>query len=173
MMQRITEVLAVNPDYTLLDCGCGTGLIYEQLPEPYKDRYTGFDFTQDAVDLCQKTHPEGTFYRGNLLDPDSFKGGDLMITQNVIQHTLLWQEAIRNIYSKQPQVILMCERTQQQPTEIAGYSPALRWRFNVDDLRKVLEFYGGDEYTPVEILGHPRTTKNEVNLLTIYRTRRK
>lgn len=173
MMQHITEVLTYNPDYTLLDCGCGTGLIYEQLPKEHKPRYAGFDFTQDAVDFCRDKHPEATFYRANLLDPESFTGVDLMVTQNVIQHILLWQEAIRNIYSKKPKVILMCERTQLKPTDIAGYSPAVRWRFNIDDYRKVLEFYGGDEYTPVEILGHPKSTKNELNMLTIYRTRRK
>jgi len=174
MTMHINDVLIHNPDYTLVDCGCGTGLIYEHLPyEDYRSRYTGFDFTQDAVDYCLEKYPEGTFYRGDLLDPESFKRGDLMVTQNVIQHILLWQEAIRNIYSKKPEVILMCERTQTQPTEIAGYDPAVRWRFNIDDYRKVLEFYGGDDYTPVEILVHPRTTKNELDMLTIYRTRRR
>ena len=173
MRNNIVDVLRGYPDYQILDCGCGTGLTYESLPPEYRHRYTGLDFTQDMVDYCREKHPGGKFIQADLLDHGSYTGADLMITQNVLQHILLWQEAMRGIYAKEPQVIIMCERTHSKPSMIFGYSPAVRWVFNVDDYRKAMEYYGRDKYTPVEILGHPRNTKNQPDMLTIYRTRRR
>lgn len=173
MKNNIVDALRSHPDYTLVDLGCGTGLTYESLPKEYRHRYTGIDFTGSMIEHCRRKYPEGKFIQGNLLDHNSYTGAELMITQNVLQHILLWQEAMRGIYSKQPNMIIMCERTSNEPTKIFGYSPAVRWVFNVDDYRRAMEYYGGDKYTPVEVLGHPRNTKNQPNMLTIYRTRRK
>ena len=179
MMRHITLILDQNPTYSLVDCGCGTGLIFKMLPEEHRHRYTGFDFTADAVNFCRTHYPEHAdkFYQGDLLKSATFKRGDLMITQNVIQHILLWQEALRHIIEKQPETILMCERTHHEPSMIAGYlapdHSAVRWRFNIQDIKNALDYFGVDNYTPAEILGHPRTTKNEKNMLTIYRTRRR
>ena len=173
MRNNIVDILRGNPDYTMLDLGCGTGLTYESLPREYRGRYTGMDFTQTMIDFCLEKYPEGKFIHGNLLEHDSYPRADLMITQNVLQHILLWQEAMRGIYAHKPQVIIMCERTSTKPTTIFGYSPAVRWVFNIDDYRRAMDYYGADSYTPTEVLGHPRNTKNQPGLLTIYRTRRK
>lgn len=173
MKNNIVDVLRGNPDYEMLDLGCGTGLTYESLPEEYRNRYTGMDFTQSMIDFCNEKYPEGKFVHGDLLKHDSYPQADLLITQNVLQHILLWQEAMRGIYAHKPQVIIMCERTSNKPTGIFGYSPAVRWVFNIDDYRRAMDYYGGDDYTPTEILSHPRNTKNQPGMLTIYRTRHK
>lgn len=172
MKNNVVDVLRSHPEYKMLDCGCGTGLTYEYLPKEYRHRYTGLDFTKDMVDHCRGKYPDGSFIQADLLDHESYPRADLVITQNVLQHILLWQEAMRGIYDKEPQVIIMCERTSTKPTSIFGYSPAVRWVFNIEDYRKAMTFYGGDKYTPVEILSHPKNTKNQPGMLTIYRTRR-
>lgn len=173
MKNIIVDILRANPEYTMLDLGCGTGLTYEYLPDMYKPRYRGMDFTESMVMYCKEKYPEGRFIHGDLLKHDSYPRADLLMTQNVLQHILMWQEAMRGIYQKKPEIILMCERTSSKPTHIVGYSPAVRWAFNVDDYRRAMDYYGGDDYTATEVLGHPRNTKNDSGLLTIYRTRRK
>ena len=58
MLKLIVEELEMNPTATIMDCGCGTGLTFKYLPDEYKDRYYGVDFTQEMVDYCKENYPE-------------------------------------------------------------------------------------------------------------------
>jgi SAM-dependent methyltransferase len=177
MQALITQELKDNPELDLVDCGSGTGLVYRYLPEELKPRYRGFDFTRDMVNYCKEKYPEAQdrFKQVDLTKPrlQSIRG-DLLITQNVIQHILLWQYALDNIFKNARHGVILCERTHRGQTLLAGYEPAYRWRFNIRDFFDVLEYlknkynYKGE----VEILGHPLTTNEEPNCLTIYRVYR-
>jgi len=178
MIKYIVDELKLDKDNTIMDCGCGTGLLFKYLPDEYKDRYWGIDFTQEMIDYCRKEHPgyKNRFRRMDLtkVDTEFFNGHSVYVTQNVIQHILLFQEALNNMFYACNDVILLCERTHQFNTYIIDYEPVYRWRFNLKDFYDILtyykELYGymGD----VEILGQSTSTSKRKKALTIFRVNR-
>jgi len=181
MLALIEKEMKENPNSTIMDCGCGTGLVFQYLKEEYKERYFGVDFTQDMIDYCIKKNPKYAdhFMRVDLTSIDSdammfFNGHHLYITQNVIQHIMLWQIALENIFYACDGTILLCERTHNLNTVLVGYEPAYRWRFNVQDFYDVMTYfnqqfnYNGD----VKIVGTPKTTDNLEDCLTIFKVQR-
>ena len=97
MLTLIEADLIDNPDHTVVDCGCGTGLVYKYLDPNLRDRYRGFDFTSDMINFCIDQFPEAMdqFDTSDITTPNLRKiKGDLLITQNVVQHCLLWQMAL-------------------------------------------------------------------------------
>ena len=180
MLGLINEEAGLFSDAIIVDCGCGTGILFEYLPGELKQRYIGLDFTPEMVQHCKKAFRghEDRFHQADLLNVhelaslvEEIKTGTIFVTQNVIQHITLYQMAVNNIFAQTPTSILMCERTHYENTRIQGYNPT-RWRFKEDDYYHMLEYFAGDRYT-TEKLGRPRTTKNERNMLTIFRVRSK
>lgn len=174
MLRLIERDLQVHPDNIVVDCGCGTGLVYNYLDPELRGRYRGFDFTNDMVNYCIEKFPEAMeqFDQADLTKPNIRKiKGDLLITQNVVQHILLWQLAIDNIMRNATHGVIFCERTHKGQTLIAGYEPAVRWRFNIKDFYDTLVYFK-EKYGyrgRVEIIGHPLTTFDEPDCLTIFR----
>lgn len=180
MLLLIEKELRENPKSTIMDCGCGTGLIFEYLDDELKDRYYGCDFTHEMIEYCKHKYPAHAdrFMRVDLTSMsleefNFFMGKNVYVTQNVIQHILLYQRAIESIVEC-ADTIIMCERTHDMPTCIAGYEPAYRWRFNVLDLYDTLKFFTKErEYKgDVEIMGQPLTTDKDVKAVTIFRVRK-
>jgi SAM-dependent methyltransferase len=181
MIKYIIDILDRNNNYTVLDCGCGSGLVLNYLPEEYKHRYYGIDFTPEMIEYCKTNYPEykDHFMRVDLtglnneaLDFMSDKA--LLITQNVLQHILLFQEALDNMFFSSGVALLLCERTHYKPTLIAGYDPAYRWIFNLKDFYDILSYYA-ERYCYdgcVEILSQPKTTFDEKNMVTIFKIER-
>ena len=175
MLRLIEAELASERCEGVLDCGCGSGLVYRYLGDQFKQSYQGVDFTQDMIDYCSNAFPEASerFNQHDLTKP-LMRNADLLITQNVLQHILLWQVALENIMYHARECVIICERTHKGQTLIAGYDPAVRWRFNVQDMKKAIKFFA-DKYGyigEVEILAHPLTTFDEADCLTIYRVYR-
>lgn len=182
MINQISDLMKRNNDYNILDCGCGTGLMYKYLPDEYKDRYYGIDFTYEMIEYCKKNYPE---HSDNFKVVDLTKGIKLMelkvadnnivVTQNVLQHILLFQEALDNIFYIANDVVLLCERTHLKPSMIVSYEPAIRWRFNIKDMYDILTHfknkYGYNGL--VEIISQPKTTFNEENKVTIFKVERR
>ncbi len=180
MINLIVEELERNPKATIMDCGCGTGLIYKYLPDEYKNRYYGADFTQEMIDYCKEAYPEieDRFMQLDLTQMsleqiNFFIGKNVYVTQNVIQHILLFQRALNDIIEC-AETIIMCERTHDLPTCIAGYEPAYRWRFNLRDFYDILTSFTeeNDYLGEVEIMGQPLTTDNLEKTVTIFRARK-
>jgi ubiquinone/menaquinone biosynthesis C-methylase UbiE len=46
-----------NSSYTILDVGCGQGILYDRLPDNIRKQYTGFDFSQSMLSVFNKNHP--------------------------------------------------------------------------------------------------------------------
>jgi len=181
MLEAIIEELNKNKENTLMDCGCGTGLLFEYLPDKYKDRYYGVDFTQEMIDYCKNQYPdyEDRFKRMDLTkinneDRQFFDAHAIYVTQNVMQHILLFQEALDNIFYSATNVIILCERTHELNTCIVGYEPAYRWRFNLKDFYDILNFYKTiyDYAGDIEILGQPKTTDDIEKAVTMFRVYR-
>lgn len=169
MINLICKFLHGNPGWTVLDAGCGTGLTYKYLPEWAKKRYIGVDFTPEMIDFCREHYPEGNFIEADIMTP-YFPLSDLIITQNVIQHIILWQLAILNLIKHAEEAVLFCERTHDKPTIIFAYDPT-RWRFNAEDMLKCMKHCSdriwGHSKNP-ELVAHPADTSGEPGLLGIY-----
>jgi len=181
MIEEIICELDKDKSNTVMDCGCGTGLLFKYLPDEYKDRYYGVDFTQEMIDFCHEHYPEhkDRFRRMDLtkvsmIDHSYFDGHAVYVSQNVIQHILLFQEALDTIFYGAKSMVLLCERTHFLASCIVGYEPAFRWRYNVQDFYEVLLHFA-EKYAylgPVEILGHPITTNNREKAVTMFRVYR-
>jgi len=56
---------------TILDLGCGTGLLVDLLPE-IKDRVIGLDISQNMLDVAKEKHPDLETHRGNMANLSAF-----------------------------------------------------------------------------------------------------
>jgi 2-polyprenyl-3-methyl-5-hydroxy-6-metoxy-1,4-benzoquinol methylase len=170
MIKKITELLEKNPHWKILDAGCGTGLMFNYLPEWAKENYTGIDFTPEMIEYCKKNYPEYSdrFFSGSILESGIIPSSDIIATQNVIQHILLYQQALKNLVEKTRNILILCERTHSEPTIIFGYDP-VRWRFREEDMLECLQFYG-DKYgfNVPKVIAHPKSTENLENVIAIY-----
>lgn len=179
----IEEHILYDNDSYIIDCGCGTGILFDLLPDNLKDDYIGLDFTPEMIKHCQKKfRKHSTQFRiVDLLDENElikiysdydYKRNVIVVTQNVIQHITLYQIAVDNIFKCIcPTSILMCERTHEDFNRIVGYNPT-RWRFNENDYYEMLKYFSKNMFI-VEKLDRPKTTRNERDMLTIFRVRLK
>lgn len=169
MMELICQQLNAHHDWTLLDAGCGNGLVFQILPKKFRSRYTGVDFTPEMVQFCKKrfSSHKAQFRQCSLLSA-KLPAADLIITQNVIQHIPQFHLAMQNIVSKAKKSVLLCERSHQEPTVLAGENPH-RWRFNENEFASLLQQYGDAKgFGPVKVLGRPKTTEGLKNVVSVY-----
>lgn len=175
MIHIITRYLFRHPEATVLDAGCGTGLLYSLLPSCMRDRYTGLDFDHDMLEYACQHYPEGRFIHGNILKYSDLPVADLIITQNVLQHIIPWQFAAENLICQAKKAILLCERSNKVRTVAKTYSPVISWSFKEDDMLKTIRYIGkgvwGDIQGP-KVLSRPRCTQGRRGVLTIYGMRR-
>lgn len=167
MINLISEYLWRHREWSLLDCGHGTGLIHEYLPENLKDRYYGIDLTMEMVDFCREKYEVDKFRQGDVLYPNEIPESNLIVTQNVIQHITLWQLALKNIIEKAKDVVIFCERTHDFGTMKVGNKPT-RWRFNVDDFVECMAHCGKGLWKKPKVYSHPTSTEGLENCLTIF-----
>jgi 2-polyprenyl-3-methyl-5-hydroxy-6-metoxy-1,4-benzoquinol methylase len=87
--------------HTVLDVGCGTGLITNLFARRYSAQFTGVDFS-DSIDYAQQfaqTHSitNVTFVKQDLLDFDPGQQYQTIICQSVINHVPEYQVAIQRL----------------------------------------------------------------------------
>lgn len=187
MLEMITFYMSFFPEWDLLDAGCGNGLVFEYLPEEFRERYYGIDFTPEMIDYCRNKYPE---YENRFRVCDiagisiNVSDRDIVITQNVLQHILIYQIALDNLLMVAQKLIMFCERTHNDEslrigkqhkgfTVLAGRCPE-RWRFNEDDFLDTLRMLGKRyDYEEPEVLAHPRSTDNLLNVLAVYRMKKR
>jgi ubiquinone/menaquinone biosynthesis C-methylase UbiE len=85
---RILTELGLQQDSTLLEIGCGTGILVNHLREYFatSNNYVGIDIT-DAIDYCKKEYPEFEFLKYNLNKlPDLSREFDMIYLSNAFLH---------------------------------------------------------------------------------------
>ena len=87
----LPEVVALlpklNPKSTILDLGCGNGVLLTALPK--STDYTGIDFSQTLIREAKKLHPGAKFVLGDILDPNIWPGlgeYDFIVALAVFHH---------------------------------------------------------------------------------------
>ena len=84
----------IREDAKILEVGCGTGQLLKMLQDKkrYLKSYTGFDFSQKAIELCKS----GLVVQGDARNPKMYIGDyDLIISMEVIEHLIDDVEVIR------------------------------------------------------------------------------
>jgi len=175
MIDQISKFLNIHREWKLLDAGCGTGLLFQYLPLMFQNNYYGIDYTPEMIELCHTKYPEikDRFKQANIIYADQIpKKANIIITQNVIQHNDLWQIAMMNLINRAKDVVIFCERTHDEHTVKVSDDPP-RWRFNIDDFKDAMEFFGKGVWDRPEIIGKPKSTEGLEHALTIYLMRKR
>jgi len=87
-----------NPEWSVLDVGCGGGIEYENLIRHNpKIAYEGVDYTESAIATCKEMFPEAHW---SVADARKLEGiGDLSFDVVLIRHTLDhiddWESALK------------------------------------------------------------------------------
>jgi SAM-dependent methyltransferase len=72
----------------VLEVGCGAGQLARFLFDQNIGKYTGFDFSQTAVDLARGRVPQGDFFVASALDTDLYRKDDVdvIVCTEVLEH---------------------------------------------------------------------------------------
>jgi len=69
-LEKLIDVLDLNPDDQALDLGCGTGMITEYVSDRTEARITGIDYTSSAIRIarkrCQSKEDRLRFLQGDM-----------------------------------------------------------------------------------------------------------
>lgn len=79
----------IQPQMTVLETGCGTGLVYGQLVPAVigADRYTGIDIAEPMLALARSRYPDGCFRSGDAYETQFADGSfDAVICFEVLGH---------------------------------------------------------------------------------------
>lgn len=170
MITTIEQYLKDNPNWSILDAGCGTGLLFKLLSDEHKEQYKGIDFTPEMIKHCKQVYSKyaDSFSIADITIPEHIPKSDMIITQNVIQHILPYQIVMKNIMDKTMKVLICCERTHREGSNIYGYEP-IRWRFKDSDMLSLFDFIGKEKgFKKSKIIARPKSTEKLSDVLAIY-----
>ena len=94
------EGISLHKDMAILDAGCGTGDCLKMLWDDYGCRQlTGTDFSKNALAIARETCPQAFFYELELLGQRLPLDFDLILCQQVLEHLVEPETALRNLLS--------------------------------------------------------------------------
>jgi len=85
------------------DVGCGSGKMIEELGGKFsnKSMFYGFEISPDAIRMCNKIKNKNIrFYLDDFVSDKKWKGYDLVLAVDVIEHIENYYEFLRNIRSR-------------------------------------------------------------------------
>jgi 2-polyprenyl-3-methyl-5-hydroxy-6-metoxy-1,4-benzoquinol methylase len=95
--QEVGKMLESRQDRNILEIGCGSGGLAHYLHDLKYDKYTGFDFSKEAINIAEKRVCL-PFFVGDALDPKNYEGGyDTAILIEVLEHINEDLKVLKNI----------------------------------------------------------------------------
>ena len=85
--KRLRALIAICPDWTtsVLDVGCGIGLLLNYKMAYGKDWYTGIDVLPEMVDAARNIHPGYDFRMADIADPMTDMRADYVVASGLFQ----------------------------------------------------------------------------------------
>ena len=94
---QVEMILRPFRNRPILEIGCGTGQFAQMLHDLGYTRYSGFDFSDVAIDLARKRVPLN-FAVGDALDPTLYSGEyDAVVCLEVLEHLEKDHQVLENI----------------------------------------------------------------------------
>lgn len=93
---------------SVLDAGCGTGILLEQIGEKYpQTRLTGFEYSPDGLAIAQKRLPNAEFYTIDLSIQSLDRKFDLITCIDVLEHINDDRAALKNILAMTAKYLIL------------------------------------------------------------------
>jgi SAM-dependent methyltransferase len=88
VVPRVVYWLETNPDnFTILDYGCGQGILYDLLPTIDTYNYTGIDYSEGMLDVFRKRRPEANIVKGDITKTElPTHGYDVLVCLNTVMY---------------------------------------------------------------------------------------
>lgn len=89
-LDKMFNYLSRTGARNVLDVGCGEGIVYRAMRERgYEGKWTGFDFSAEAVTFARQASPEAEWRQASAYDiPFPAKSFDLVFSSQVFEHLL-------------------------------------------------------------------------------------
>ena len=87
-LDRMFHWLTSTGAQTALDAGCGEGIVYRAMKKRgFRGSWTGFDFSQDAVEFAREASPEASWQHASAYEiPFAANSFDLVFSSQVLEH---------------------------------------------------------------------------------------
>lgn len=84
---------------SILDIGCGTGVLYEFLKKAGAKDITGIDLSEKMIRIAKEKFPKANFKVSNILEWNSKEKYDTIIMYNVYPHLTNKQKLVDKVHS--------------------------------------------------------------------------
>ena len=84
---------------SVLDIGCGTGVLFEHLTKAGSKKITSIDVSEEMIRLAKEKFPKGNFLVDDILTWNTNDTFDTIIMYNVYPHLMDKQKLVDKVYS--------------------------------------------------------------------------
>lgn len=108
---------------SVLDVGCGSGILYEQMKQYVKDfKYTGVDITDEFVAACKDQYPEADFREADMRDLSMFSDNsfDTVVNYHAIECCADYKQAVKETIrvAKKRAIVCFWKGLSENPEDI-------------------------------------------------------
>ncbi len=154
--RRISEI--IGPGKTVLDLGCGTGLLASYL---HNCRYIGWDMNQKFIDYCKKKGLH--VFKKNILDYKEYPDCDYIVFCDILHHIVPQDEyilkaavqkaaviAVEPCYTRSlPRCLLFVyDQLIGDADGINAYEDRMKWRYTENLLKEKFSKMGPGTQNP-------------------------
>jgi SAM-dependent methyltransferase len=133
-------------NYSLMDAGCGQGILYDKLPENIKKCYFGIDFSPAMIDFFRSNHPEVKITIADIIDTglcDNFT--DITVCLNTLMYfDIDIDKALKELNRLTKNILLISVPLSEEDTHTVTETNII---FNYDEFMKKINTI----MTPTEI----------------------
>ena len=141
----LIEWLVTSKEQRILDVGFGSGLLYAYLKDELKKQYVGVDYTDECLEYCRKTFPNGDF---RIADARHLPFGDgefhLVVSLGVLMHNSEWVTILEELIRVSKKYVITNDAITYRKTQDRGVrgTNVPRILFNPSDLEKIMKQHG-------------------------------
>lgn len=101
-MERVVGLIEAMGGNSILDLGCGQGILYDRLPESLRAIYMGVDSSSGMLDVFRKRHPEATVFQRDIRTLDEPRA-DIVVCLNTLMY---FSESLPEVLATMAKLVL-------------------------------------------------------------------